>query len=223
MANEISPLRFPPERGQPRCSQGTSQAAEVSCLAGFRGGQGPHTPGGAQEPACGKQTGHAMRNASPHVADPAYSTPVACTRAGQRRPPGGDPAYRQFHRYPASAARFRPRAPLDGPPGAVISHRPRIGVSGPHTRPRPRRRSPSITWRNLATFNLALPHGAASAAVCLFPLGLGSGDRRVGGRVGAMENAGSGRVASGASAAASAKGTRRKQTGKPAESPLPGA
>jgi hypothetical protein len=55
---------------------------------GVPGSGGPCIPGGAQEPACGKQTGRAMRNASPHGADPAYSTPAACTRAGHRRPPG---------------------------------------------------------------------------------------------------------------------------------------
>jgi hypothetical protein len=62
----------------------------VSYPGGVSGSGGRYTPGGAQEPACGTQTGGAMRNASRHGADLAYSTRGACTRAGYKRPPGGD-------------------------------------------------------------------------------------------------------------------------------------
>ena len=48
---------------------------------GVPGSGGPYTPGGAEEPAGGKQTGRAMRNTSPHGTDSAYSTPGACPRA----------------------------------------------------------------------------------------------------------------------------------------------
>jgi hypothetical protein len=48
---------------------------------GVPGRGGPCIHGGAQEPAGGKQTGRAVRNAFPHGTDPAYSTPGACPRA----------------------------------------------------------------------------------------------------------------------------------------------
>ena len=106
-----------------------------------------------------QEIGRAMWNASRHGADRAYSTSGACARAGHRRPSGGDAAYRRLHRYPASAAHFRPRGSLDGPPGAVIPQRPRTGLSGPRTWPRPRWCSPPTTRRNLATLNPLLPVG----------------------------------------------------------------
>jgi hypothetical protein len=97
-------FRFSPGRGQPRRSQGTSQPAEVSLPGGVPGGEGPCSPGGAQEPAGDKKV-RAMRNASRHGADLAYSNSVAGALAGHSRPPGGDADYRRLHRYPASAAR----------------------------------------------------------------------------------------------------------------------
>ena len=57
---------------------------------GVPGSGGPDTPGGAQELACGTQTGGAMRNASRHGVDPAYSTSAARSLTGYTRPPGGD-------------------------------------------------------------------------------------------------------------------------------------
>ena len=60
-------------RNLPGCG---SQSAD-----GVPGSGGPGTSEGVPEAAGGKQTGRAMRNASPHGADPAYSTPGACPRA----------------------------------------------------------------------------------------------------------------------------------------------
>ena len=139
------PFRFPAERGQPRCAQRTSQAAEVSLLAGFRGVEGQAPPKEPRSrPAANKQGARCrMALHTGRIRRIVCLGPVH--GHGSHRPPGGDAAYRRFHRYPASAARFRPRAPLDGPPGAVISHRPRIGLSGPHARPHSRRRSPPIS------------------------------------------------------------------------------
>ena len=57
---------------------------------GVSGSGRPYPPGGAQEPACGTQTGGAMRNASRHEVDLAYSTNVARSLTGYKRPPGGD-------------------------------------------------------------------------------------------------------------------------------------
>jgi hypothetical protein len=57
---------------------------------GVSGSGGPYPPGGAQEPACGTQTGGTMRNASRHGVDLAYSTSVARSLTGYKRPPGGD-------------------------------------------------------------------------------------------------------------------------------------
>jgi hypothetical protein len=96
---------------------------------------GPYTPGGAQEPACGKQTGCAMRNASRHGAANISRTGTRPSSWKQNRgaapPPGRDA-------HPRRPSRGAPQAGARGqrPPHGSTHRDPgrRVVRRAPHPR-----------------------------------------------------------------------------------------